>query len=118
LFDANKRRSAKVADILIIHHTNPSISFLSDSRPFEPAVKDLKFVDYSTITLFNDIHKGLWRNPLNGKKKGGTKMHTMINAIEDVTCLIKFSSATTHDQTFLKDLELKKGSFVKIYCFS
>ena len=39
-------------------------------------------------------------------------MHTMINAMEDVPCLIKFSSAATHDHTFLKDLDLKKGSFV------
>ena len=39
-------------------------------------------------------------------------MHTMINAMEDVPCLIKFSSAATHDHTFLKELELKKGSYV------
>ncbi len=47
-----------------------------------------------------------------GKKKGGIKMHTIINAMEDVPSLVKFSSATTHDHTFLKDLELKKGSYV------
>jgi hypothetical protein len=86
--------------------------FLSDSSPNEPAVKDLKIVDSSTITLFSDILKGAGRNPISGKKKGGIKMHTMINAMEDVPCLIKFSSAATHDHTFLKDLELKKGSFV------
>ena len=39
-------------------------------------------------------------------------MHTMINAIEDVPCLVKFSSAVTHDHTFLKELHLKKGSYV------
>lgn len=39
-------------------------------------------------------------------------MHTMINAMEDVPCLIRFSSAATHDHTFLKELDLKKGSFV------
>jgi len=36
----------------------------------------------------------------------------MINAMEDVPCLVKFSSAATHDHTFLKELDLKKGSFV------
>jgi len=36
----------------------------------------------------------------------------MINAMEDVPCLIKFSSAATHDHTFLRDLDLKKGSYV------
>jgi hypothetical protein len=39
-------------------------------------------------------------------------MHTMINAMEDVPCLVKFSSAATHDHTFLKELNLKKGSYV------
>ena len=39
-------------------------------------------------------------------------MHTMINAKEDVPCLVRFSSAATHDHTFLKELNLKKGSFV------
>ena len=39
-------------------------------------------------------------------------MHTMINAKEDVPCLVRFTSAATHDHTFLKELNLKKGSFV------
>jgi len=39
-------------------------------------------------------------------------MHTMINALEDVPCLIRFSSAATHDHTFLKELNLEKDSFV------
>ena len=36
----------------------------------------------------------------------------MINAMEDVPCLVRFSSAATHDSAFLMELELKKGSFV------
>ena len=111
LSDANKRRSAGVfAAIYNLLYKRYHL-FLSDSRPSEPAVKGLKIVDSSTITLFSDILKGVGRNPLNGKKKGGIKMHTMINAMEDVPCLIKFSSAATHDHTFLKELELKKGSY-------
>lgn len=39
-------------------------------------------------------------------------MHTVINAMEDVPCLVRFNSAATHDHTFLKELNLKKGSFV------
>jgi len=112
LSDANKRRSSEVfADIyhLLYHRYH---RFLSDSRTTEPAVKDLKIIDSSTITLFSDILKGVGRNPINGKKKGGIKLHTMINAMEDVPCLIKFTSAATHDHTFLKDLDLKKNSFV------
>ena len=36
----------------------------------------------------------------------------MINALQDVPCLVRFSSAATHDHTFLKELNLQKGSFV------
>lgn len=112
LSDANKRRSSAVfSDIYHLLYKRYH-GFLSDSRPSEPAIKDLKIIDSSTITLFSDILKGVGRNPLNGKKKGGIKLHAMINAMEDVPCLIKFSSAATHDHTFLKDLELKKGSYV------
>jgi len=39
-------------------------------------------------------------------------MYTMVNALEDVPCLVRFSSAATHDHTFLKDLNLEEGSFV------
>ena len=112
LSDANKRRSAEVfADIYGLLYKRYR-HFLSDSRTREPAVKDLKIVDSSTITLFSDILKGVGRNPMGGKKKGGIKMHTMINAMEDVPCLIKFSNAATHDHVFLKELDLKKDSFV------
>jgi transposase len=112
LSDANKKRSSAVfADIYHLLYKRYH-RFLSDSRPSEPAIKDLKIIDSSTITLFSDILKGVGRNPLNGKKKGGIKLHAMINAMEDVPCLIKFSNAATHDHTFLKDLELKKGSYV------
>ncbi len=56
--------------------------------------------------------KSVGRNPINGKKKGGIKMHTMINELEDIPCLIRFSSAATRDHTFLKELNLEKDSFV------
>ena len=32
--------------------------------------------------------------------------------MEDVLSLVKFTSAATHDHTFLKDLKLKKGSYI------
>jgi hypothetical protein len=36
----------------------------------------------------------------------------MINALEEVTCLVRFRNAATDDHTFFKDLNLDKGSFV------
>lgn len=112
LSDANKNRSSKVFGAIYAEIYKRHASFLSDSSSLNPPVKNLKIVDSTTISLFSDILKGVGRNPINGKKKGGIKMHTMINAMEDVPCLIRFSSAATHDHTFLKELKLEKGSFV------
>jgi len=112
LSDANKKRSSEVFGRIYSKLFQRYAPFLSDSSKLKPPVKNLKIVDSTTISLFSDILKGVGRNPLTGKKKGGIKIHTMINALEDVPCLIRFSDAATHDHTFLKDLDLKKGSFV------
>lgn len=112
LSDANKNRSSEVFASIYQSIYNRYRHFLSDSAAKKLPVEDLKIVDSSTISLFSDIIKGVGRNPINGKKKGGIKMHTMINAKEDVPCLVRFTSAATHDHTFLKELNLKKGSFV------
>lgn len=112
LSDANKNRSSEVFASIYQSIYGRYRHFLSDSDTKKLPVEDLKIVDSSTISLFSDIIKGVGRNPINGKKKGGIKMHTMINAKEDVPCLVRFTSAATHDHTFLKELNLKKGSFV------
>lgn len=112
LSDANVNRDSEVFATIYYELLNKYARFLSDSSSLRLPVKHLKIVDSTTIGLFSDILKGVGRNPINGKKKGGIKMHTMINAMEDVPCLVRFSNAATHDHTFLKELELKKGSFV------
>lgn len=112
LSDANRKRTSAVFGEIYASLYKRYATFLSDSSSLKPPVKNLKIVDSTTITLFSDILKGVGRNPINGKKKGGIKMHTMINAMEDVPCLIRFTSAATHDHTFLKELNLEKGSFV------
>ena len=109
LSDANKKRSSEVFGAIYSILYKRYAGFLSDSNPLRLPVKKLRIVDSTSITLFSDILKGVGRNPLNGKKKGGIKIHTMINAMEDVPCLIRFSSAATHDHTFLKELNLEKG---------
>jgi hypothetical protein len=112
LSDANKKRSSEVFASIYKSIYSSYRHFLSDSNTKKLPVEDLKIVDSSTISLFSNIIKGVGRNPINGKKKGGIKMHTMINAKEDVPCLVRFTSAATHDHVFLKELNLKKGSFV------
>jgi hypothetical protein len=110
--DANKNRSSKVFSDIYFGLYQKYRKIISDSKLKGTVFHGLKIVDSTTISLFCDILKGVGRNPVNGKKKGGIKMHTMINASEDVPTLIRFTSAATHDHTFLKDLGLQKGSMV------
>lgn len=110
--DANRDRKSKVFSDIYFGLYNKYRRIISDSSKKEAIIKHLKIVDSTTISLFSDILKGVGRNPIYGRKKGGIKMHTMINASEDVPMLIRFTSAATHDHTFLKDLNLMKGSIV------
>jgi hypothetical protein len=110
--DANAKRQSKVFSDIYFGLMSTYRKVISDSKIEDKVFKMLKIVDSTTISLFSDILKGVGRNPVNGKKKGGIKMHTMINAAEDVPCLINFTSAATHDHTFLKNLNLKRGSIV------
>lgn len=112
LSDANSKRTSEVFGAIYGTLHKPYASFLSDSSSLKCPVNNLKIVDSTTISLFSDILKGVGRNAINGQRKGGIKMHTMINAMEDVPCLVRFTSAATHDHTFLKELNLEKGSFV------
>lgn len=112
LSDANANRSSKVFADIYYGLLSKYASFLSDSSRLSLPVKHLKIVDSTTISLFSDILKGVGRNPINGKKKGGIKMHAMINALEDVPSLVRYSNAAAHDHTFLEHLELEIGSFV------
>ncbi|MGA7878511.1 MAG: IS4 family transposase [Desulfoferrobacter sp.] len=110
--DANAKRESGVFAEIYHRLLNRYRRFLSDSSPRKPAVKELRIIDSTTISLFTDILKGPGRPPLTGKKKGGIKMHTMINVLEDVPQLVRFSSAARHDHTFLEELDLPEGSFV------
>jgi len=88
-------------------------SFLSDSRTFGLTFKEVLLIDSTTIRLFSDILKGVGRNPKNdGKKKGGLKVHMLIDAVQSVGRFIKITAAKVHDKNFLKELELISHSMV------
>jgi hypothetical protein len=94
----------------LVHHYQ---SFLSDSRTFGLTFKEVLLIDSTTIRLFSDILKGVGRNPKNdGKKKGGLKVHMLIDAVQSVGRFIKITEAKVHDKNFLKELELISHSMV------
>ena len=80
---------------------------VSDSHPDKELLKRLFLIDSTTISLFKAIMKCVGRKPADGKSKGGIKVHTMLNAYEQVPQVIRFSDAATHDHTFLSKLKLK-----------
>src|SRR5690625_23115 len=88
-------------------------STLSVSQIDNISFSKLFIFDSSTIRLFSDVMKGVGRNPKNdGKKKGGLKVHMMIDAHSDTPEFVKISEAKRHDKTFLQYLNLATYSMI------
>lgn len=108
LSDANSRRSeevfGKIYEFLYTRHRH----FLSDSRKKKSS--KLFIADSTTISLFQEIMRNAGRNPANGKRKGGIKVHTLMQSDEDVPCMLRFTSAASHDSPFLSQIKLPEGS--------
>jgi hypothetical protein len=95
---------------MLLKHFKP---ILSVSRIDNISFSRLFIFDSSTIRLFSDIMKGVGRNPKNeGKKKGGLKVHMMIDAHSDTPEFVKISEAKKHDKNFLKYLRLAPHSMI------
>lgn len=110
LCDANKKRSydvfARIYDRLYHRHKQ----LLPDSRP--QICSKLFIADSSTITLFQEILKAPSIGKANGKRKGGIKVHTLMNAADDVPLKISFTAARANDMTFLQEIHLEQGAFI------
>jgi hypothetical protein len=106
--DANNRRSSEVFEHIYLKLMERYGHFLSDSR----SKSKLYIFDSTTITLFQEVLKAAGMSALNGKRKGGIKVHTLIRSDQDVPCMIRFSPGAANDMKFLKDVHLPKGSVV------
>ena len=114
LSDANKKRDVLVFENIYHQLLKQYGGFLSDSRIKDVIKKQVKIFDSSTISLFKDIMGCVGRNPKSGRRKGGIKVHTVVNADEMVPSLVWFSEAKTHDHNFLEKLECDENT---IYVF-
>ena len=111
--DGMRNRDNKFFEDVYFRLVHQYQSFLSDSRTFGLTFKEVLLIDSTTIRLFSDILKGVGRNPKNdGKKKGGLKVHMLIDALQSVGRFIKITEAKVHDKNFLKELELISYSMV------
>lgn len=95
---------------MLLEHFRP---LLSVSRLDNVSFSKLFIFDSSTIRLFSNIMKGVGRNAKNeGKKKGGLKVHMMIDAHSDTPEFVKISEAKQHDKNFLQYLDLTAHSMI------
>lgn len=110
LCDGNKNRSSDIFEQIYAFLYLAHRKFLPDSRAANN--QKLFIADSSTITLFQEILGAAGRSRLNGKRKGGIKVHTLINAQQDLPVKINFTAANANDMTFLKEINLDPGSFI------
>ena len=119
LSDANVRRSEVIFGELyatLYDKHKGVLSSDSRNRGSTPSwLRKLKIMDSTTISLFSNlVFKGVGRNPKRGKKKGGLKVHTIINANEGVPCDVQFTSAATHDHFLLCPSKLNRDDIVAL----
>jgi len=114
LSEANARRTPEIF-AKVYHETYSRFSgSLADSHLSNIDMKRLYIMDSTTITLFKDILKGVGRNPLDGKKKGGIKAHTIIRSEDNLPCFIRYTESARHDHVLLEDVNLPPESII---CF-
>jgi len=111
--DGLRNRDSKFFEDVYFSLVRHYKSFLSDSRTFGLTFTEVLLIDSTTIRLFSDLLKGVGRNPKgDGKKKGGLKVHMLIDAVQSVGRFIKITEAKVHDKNFLKELDLISHSMV------
>lgn len=113
LSDANNKRSFLVFEAIYTELVKQYHSFISDSRLKGLSIKNLKIIDSSTIQLFSELLQGVGRNPKDGsRKKGGIKVHTMMDAFSGVAEFVRMTAAREHDRKFLYQLDLPSNSWL------
>lgn len=111
--DGHRNRDNRFFESLYYQLIDRYDSFLSVSRTYGLSFKELLIIDSTTIGLFSDILKGVGRNPKNdGKKKGGLKVHMLIDAASSISRFVKISEARSHDRLFLSQLQLSAHSLL------
>lgn len=111
--DANTKRSYLVFQTIYQELLNKYHGFISDSRLKGLSIRNLKIIDSTTIQLFSEILRGVGRNVKDGaRKKGGFKVHAMMDAFSGVTEFVRMTAAREHDRGFLYHLKLSANSWL------
>ncbi len=111
--DANNKRSYLVFETIYYGLLRQYHSFISDSRLKGLSIRNLKVIDSTTIQLFSEMLQGVGRKPLDGsRRKGGIKVHAMMDAFSGVTEFVRMTAARVNDKKFLYHLKVEPGSWL------
>lgn len=111
--DGLRKRDSSFFEALYYKLVEQYKGFLSDCQTYGLTFKELLIIDSSTIRLISDILKGVGRNPKNdGKKKGGLKVHMLIDAVQSVAKFVRITEAKVHDKNFLSQIQLPAHSML------
>lgn len=111
LSEANMRRNYEVFEKIYYGLYHRYRSFLPDSRS-DKLSKKLIIIDSTTISLFREIMENAGRRGIDGKKKGGIKVHMAIRAHEDVPYLVDLTKASQADVSFLNKVHIPRQSVI------
>jgi hypothetical protein len=112
LADANEGRASLVFAKIYEELSRRYRLNLSDSTLPKAVLSKLFIIDSTVFSLFKAILKTSGRISGDGKKKGGIKKNTMLEATSHMPVLIRFNAAADNDQQFLKYINLPSGSYL------
>ena len=113
LSDANKKRSSTIFGALYGKLFDRYKGIISDSKMYTAVADKIYILDSTTISLFKAILKPAGRKRLDGKSKGGMKVHTLLKADCNMPSFIRFTAAALHDQQFYQYIkELPDDSII------
>lgn len=112
LADSNKRRDARFFEALFHQLHALYYGGLPDSLKGKKRNDRLFVVDSSIVSLFSDVLHSTGSYRLNGKKKGGAKVHSLLRAKDNLPALVYLSEGKESDSRFLPKLALPKGSII------
>jgi hypothetical protein len=107
--DANKMRSPEVFEKIYLKILQRYKPGLPDSQR-RSRKNNVYIFDSTSVTLFKEILKGPGIYSKDGKRKGGIKVHTLLHAASDAPTMLRFSAAAASDSTFIKEVNLPRGS--------
>jgi hypothetical protein len=111
--DGMRNRSDKFFEELYLSLVQTYSPLLSDSKKLGKEFKKILLIDSTTIRLFSEVLKGVGRNRKDdGKKKGGAKVHMVIDAHQQIGQFIAITAARVHDKKFLETYQARPNSLL------